>query len=96
MGAMTSLKQALQRDELISSGPQEISEPFSHSLPHLTHFTRSVLIPYTVSSSLSCRSRISAGTIPLYQWVASLIGLLPNNQGLSFFQGDETVLGTTP
>jgi hypothetical protein len=44
-GEMTSLKQALQRDEEISSGPQGIKASFSHSLPHLIHLTRNLFIP---------------------------------------------------
>jgi hypothetical protein len=54
MGEMTSLKQGSQREELISSGPHETSESFSHSLPHLTHLTRSLFTP---QPCLSNRSR---------------------------------------
>jgi hypothetical protein len=56
MGEIASLKQELQRDELISSGPQEILESFCHSLPHLTHFTRNLCIAYPVSGSGPQRS----------------------------------------
>jgi hypothetical protein len=53
MGEMTSLKQGSQREELISSGPHETSESFSHSLPHLTHLTRSLFTPQPCLSNKS-------------------------------------------
>lgn len=46
-GLIDSLKQLSQSDELTSSGPQEITESLSHSLPHLMHFTRSLFMVYT-------------------------------------------------
>ncbi len=41
---MTSLKQSLHREELISSGPQEITDSFCHSLAHFMHSTRNVFM----------------------------------------------------
>ena len=42
---ITSLKHNVQRDDVISSGPQETLESLDHSSPHLRHFTRNLFIP---------------------------------------------------
>lgn len=44
---MTSLKQVSQRDDVKSSGPQEIKDSLCHSFPHFMHFTRNLFITYT-------------------------------------------------
>jgi hypothetical protein len=47
IGEMTSLKQMSQRDDVKSSGPQEIEDSLCHSFPHFMHFTRNLFITYT-------------------------------------------------
>ena len=47
IGEMTSLKQMSQRDDVKSSGPQEIKDSLCHSFPHFMHFTRNLFITYT-------------------------------------------------
>lgn len=57
------MKQELQKDEVKCSRPQGITEFFSHSLPHLIHFTRNLVMvcipPYVTLchwSSFRCSS----------------------------------------
>jgi hypothetical protein len=44
IGEITSLKQLSQRDDVKSSGSHGIRVSFSHSMPHLIHFTRNLFI----------------------------------------------------
>ena len=46
---MTLLKQELHSDDVKTSEPQATEDSFSHSFPHLIHFTRNVVMPSTSS-----------------------------------------------
>ena len=59
--AMTSLKQGSQRDDVKSSGPQDITESFSHSRPHLIHFTRILLDPFAISILMNSVTAVNNG-----------------------------------
>ena len=68
IGEATSLKQASQRDELISSGPQINDEAFSHSLWQLIHLTRNLFMACTTHGAPTCssaRHRYSHGSFAL-------------------------------
>ncbi len=45
---MTALKHMSHRDDVKSSGPQEIEDSLCHSFPHFMHFTRNLFIAYTM------------------------------------------------
>ena len=48
MGEITSPKHGSHSDELMSSGPQGMTEFLYHSLPHLTHLTRNLFMLPTI------------------------------------------------